>query len=64
MNNLSNKILANLKFFIKILIVWVGEIIVFYLLADLGIGLTIDSLITAIFVIIILEIINSIFGHH
>ncbi|WP_278522103.1 phage holin family protein [Methanobrevibacter arboriphilus] len=61
MNNLSNKILANLKFFIKILIVWVGEIIVFYLLADLGIGLTIDSLITAIFVIIILEIINSIF---
>ncbi|WP_225370446.1 hypothetical protein [Methanobrevibacter arboriphilus] len=43
------------------MIVWIGEIIVFYLLADIGIGLTIDSLITAILVIIILETINSIF---
>jgi len=61
MTNLSNKILANLKFFIKILIVWIGEIIIFYLLGNIGIGLKVDELVTAIFVIVILEIINSIF---
>lgn len=61
MNTLSKKIFANIKFFIRTLIVWVGEIIVLYLLANMAIGLNIDGFSTAIIVIVILEIINALF---
>jgi uncharacterized membrane protein YvlD (DUF360 family) len=61
MNNLSKKILSSGKFLTRTGIVWIGEIIGLYILANISIGLTIDNLATAAMVIIILEIINAIF---
>ncbi len=49
------------KILIRISIIWIGETIGLYLLAQLSIGLTIDSWFTAAIAIVILEIINAIF---
>lgn len=61
MNIYLKKALATGKFLFRTGTVWIGEILVLYLLANFSIGLSIDNLATATLVIIILEIINSIF---
>ena len=61
MNISLKNILTTVKFLLTTGIVWIGEILVFYFLANLSIGLTIDNLATAALVIVILEIINAVF---
>lgn len=61
MNIYLEKTLATGKFLLRTGIVWIGEILVLYILANLSIGLTLSNLATAAIVIIILEIINGAF---
>lgn len=48
-----------IDYIIRILIVWVGELLGFILIANMNIGLTVDSWVTALIVVIILGIINA-----
>ncbi len=50
-----------IKFILRTFIIWIGQVIGFIIIADIGVGLTINNWATGLIVVGILGIINALF---